>query len=910
MQACRDRRSWPGGIDVPRSPTRHPVETSSWRPTLVPALLTFSVMMVVAFFAASQNFAIYREQLRAEVVEQVSLVRARLEGNVAGNIQLVRGLLATLETELDMDETRFGALAERVFATETQLRNLAIAKGMVITMVYPRLGNEKAIGLDFRKTPAQFEAAERARTTGKMVLAGPVDLVQGGRGFIARFPVFAGTGPERSYWGLVAAVIDVDRLYAASGVFEAEKSLEIAIAGRDGSGSGHDLFHGRADVLSDAPITADVALSAGNWRIYARPIGGWPTTAPSSLLIWGGFLLIALLVTGPILVAGLLIAERQRNHVALRERQRELVRLSRRLNLALDTSEVGVFEYVLESGDIVWDERVCALYGVEGSATPPTYMTWRMAVHPEDRERAAREFRQALDGDGRYHSEFRIVTPAGVTRHIRAIGAVFAEPEGGRRMLGVNWDVSADAALNEDLRLANRLSEARNAELEATRARIEHNALHDSLTGLPNRRFLDQWLQNHPTTARAQESGLALLHIDLDRFKQINDTLGHAAGDAMLVHVADVLRARVQTVDNPDDFVARIGGDEFVMVCHTDDEPRLAQIADAIVCEMRRPIIYSGHECRFGVSVGIAAERGSVDARRLLVNADIALYRAKSRGRNRYEFFNNALEAEVIRTKRVADEILNGLDTGQFVAYFQPQFDARTREIIGAEALVRWNHPTQGLLSPAAFLDVAEDLNVVSTIDRLVLEQSLAAMAQWRALGLVVPRVSVNVSARRLQDDQLIASLRSLAIAPGTIAFELVESIFLDETDEMVRWNIEQIKDLGIDIEIDDFGTGYASIVSLMQLKPYRLKIARQLVEPIVDSVAQRRLLASIVDIGRALGIEVLGEGVETEAHARILCDLGCASLQGYLLARPMPASELPAFAAARSWLSAPRRAS
>jgi len=137
-----------------------------------------------------------------------------------------------------------------------------------------------------------------------------------------------------------------------------------------------------------------------------------------------------------------------------------------------------------------------------------------------------------------------------------------------------------------------------------------------------------------------------------------------------------------------------------------------------------------------------------------------------------------------------------------------------------------------------------------------------------------------------------------------------VESIFLDETDEMVRWNIEQIKDLGIDIEIDDFGTGYASIVSLMQLKPYRLKIARQLVEPIVDSVAQRRLLASIVDIGRALGIEVLGEGVETEAHARILCDLGCASLQGYLLARPMPASELPAFAAARSWLSAPRRAS
>jgi diguanylate cyclase (GGDEF)-like protein len=886
-----------------RDPQRELGENPSWRQTLMPALLTFSIMMVVAFFAASQNFTIYREQLRASVVEQLSVVRARLEGNVAGNIQLVRGLLGTFETEPDMLEARFDILAGHIFSTETQLRNIAVAKGTVVTMVYPRLGNEKAIGLDYSKTPSQFAAVERARLTGTMVLAGPVDLVQGGKGFVARFPVFSGTGFERSYWGIVAAVIDADRLYAASGVFEAEKSLDIAISGRDGSGSGQDLFFGKADVLTDNPITADIVLPAGTWRIFARPIGGWPTSAPSSLWVWGGFLIIALLVTGPIFVAGLLIAERQRNHLALRERERELVRLSRRLKLALDTSEVGVFEYTLESGATFWDERICALYGVSPSANRPDYLAWRNALHPQDRERAALDFRRAIDGDGRYHSEFRIVTPQGIVRNIRAIGAVYSEPEGGRRMLGVNWDVSADAALNENLRRANAVSEARNAELEAAHARIEHNALHDSLTGLPNRRFLDQWLLHHPSSALTAGPGLALLHIDLDRFKQINDTLGHAAGDAVLVHVADVLRARVSA----DDFVARIGGDEFVMVCHTDDEARLAGIADAIVTEMRRPTIHKGHACRFGVSVGIAAEQGEVDARRLLVNADIALYRAKSRGRNRFEFFNRALEAEVVRTKRIADEILNGLDTGQFVAYFQPQFDARTREIIGAEALVRWNHPTEGLLSPAAFLDIAEDLNVVATIDRLVLEQSLAAMAVWKQAGLCVPRVSVNVSARRLQDDQLIASLCDLAIPHGTIAFELVESIFLDETDEMVRRNIEQIKDLGIDIEIDDFGTGYASIVSLMQLQPRRLKIARQLIMPIVESVAQRRLLASIVDIGRALGIEVLGEGVETEDQARILGDLGCTALQGYVLARPMPAAEMPGFATARAWFSKPR---
>lgn len=881
-------------------------EATHWRPTLVPAVLTFAIMMVIGLFAVEQNLAVYRQQQRAAVVEDVSLVRARLEGNINGNIQLVRGLVAAVETEPDMSEARFGELAARVLSTRSQLRNLAVARDMVVTMVYPRSGNEKAIGLDYRKTPSQFEAAEQARISGRVVFAGPVDLVQGGRGFIARFPVFVRSDaqPPR-FWGIVSAVIDAERLYRESGIADAAARLDFVITGRDGRAGDTQPFFGDAAALPGDAVTADVALPVGTWRIYAAPRGGWPTNAPEGPWIWAGFLLVAMLVTGPILVAGMLMAERQRNHMALRDRERELQRLSRRLQLALDTSEVGVFEYDLDTGAILWDERLHLLYGLPISGASPSYQTWLFALHPEDLTRAQREFRQAIDGDGRYHSEFRIALGGGEVRHIRAMGSVYREPDGRRIMVGVNWDVSADAAQNEDLIRANRLSEARNAELEAARARIEHNALHDSLTGLPNRRYLDQWLVEHSGSPGDAPGTLALLHIDLDRFKQINDTLGHAAGDAMLVHVAAVLRAGV----SGSDFVARIGGDEFVIVSHTDNEAQLGAIADGIVREMQKPILYNGHECRFGVSVGIAAERGAVDARRLLVNADIALYRAKSRGRNRYEFFNTALEAEVVRTKRLADEILKGLDTGQFIAHFQPQFDARTREIVGAEALVRWQHPTEGLLGPAAFIDIAEDLNVVATIDRLILEQSLEALASWRAAGLEVPRVSVNVSSRRLQDDQLIRSLRELDIAPGTVAFELVESIFLDETDDMVRWNIEQIKDLGIDVEIDDFGTGYASIVSLMQLKPRRLKIARQLVMPIAESVAQRRLLASIVDIGRALGIEVLGEGVETEAQARILAELGCASLQGFVLARPMPAAALPAFAAARSWVSAGRRA-
>ncbi len=283
----------------------------------------------------------------------------------------------------------------------------------------------------------------------------------------------------------------------------------------------------------------------------------------------------------------------------------------------------------------------------------------------------------------------------------------------------------------------------------------------------------------------------------------------------------------------------------------------------------------------------------------------VALYRAKARGRNRFEFFSEALQAEVVKTKRVADEILNGLERNEFVAWFQPQFDARTLDVVGVEALARWQHPTEGIKAPDAFMPIAEELNVVATVDRLVLEQSLAALARWDAMGLAVPRVSVNVSLRRLNDEDLIDGLKQLDIEPGRLSFELVESIYLDEGDAVVGWNIDRIKELGIDVEIDDFGTGYTSIVSLQKLRPTRLKIDRQLVSPILVDPGQRQLLASIVDIGKSMNIEVVAEGVETMEHAAILRDLGCDILQGYAFSRPLAAPDLEAFLRTQAWRKA-----
>ncbi len=570
----------------------------------------------------------------------------------------------------------------------------------------------------------------------------------------------------------------------------------------------------------------------------------------------------------------------------------ENARLRQRLELALEVSRLGIFEANLITREVYWDKRVREIYGLsEDVVVAPDY--WEHSLHPDDYEGAMKRVWNAVENRGLYVSDFRIIRPDGEVRHIHTQGTWYRDHDGVPKMLGVNWDVTPEVEAKLALERARGLAEARNIELEAAKQAIEFNALHDALTGLPNRRYLDQHLAECASATAVSGLTVSVLHVDLDLFKQINDTLGHAAGDAMLVHVARLLVSAA----GPDAFVARVGGDEFSIVTALSDRAQLSALAAYIIARIRHPVPYQGHLCRFGASIGIAAHLGrDVDPQHLLIEADIALYRAKGRGKNRFEFFNEALQAEAVNTKRLADDILRGIEQREFFPYFQPLFDAKSMALVGVEALARWRHPEKGILPPAAFLRVAEDLNVVTSIDRVILEQALMHFSAWRNAGFDVPSVSVNVSFRRLHDPQLVANLRDLNIVPGTLSFELLESIFLDELDDAVRFNIDQIREMGIDINVDDFGTGHASIISLVRLRPKRLKLDRQFLETLTSSAAQRRLVRSMIDIGKSLGIQVVGEGIEHVEQGQILRELGCDILQGFAFARPMPAEDLEQF--------------
>ncbi|MFN3719602.1 MAG: EAL domain-containing protein [Rhizobium rhizophilum] len=578
----------------------------------------------------------------------------------------------------------------------------------------------------------------------------------------------------------------------------------------------------------------------------------------------------------------------------LSSREHQLAEASQRLDLALGSYNCGTWEGDPVTRTAIWDERMHQLYGVPFTDKAVTEHVWLSRLHPDERGEIQLATKRAATLDQIINTTQRVVLQNGEMRYIRSVGQPHVGRDGKKKLIGIAFDVTADALLAEQLRSAKAEADMRNIELELAKNRIEFNALHDPLTSLANRRKLDLELDMLGRSGDRQATRFAILHLDLDRFKEINDTLGHAAGDAMLVHASRILMKHVPRGD----LVARIGGDEFVVLARRQTTmEELATLASKIIAEMRLPLDFEGFDCRCGVSIGIAQAQGPApDARKILINADIALYQAKEKGRNCYEFFTPDLQANIVAKKRMADDILAGFDRDEFVVFYQPQFEASSMQLCGAEALIRWRHPDRGILASGNFLKVAEDLNVMARIDELVLQTALKDQMRWTALGMQVPRISVNVSSKRLHDGNLIDQLKGLAISPGSICFELVESIFLDESDTLASDNIEKIKSLGIDIEIDDFGTGHTSIVSLLKLKPKRLKIDRQLVLPVTVQPQERSLVRNIVEIARSLGIETVAEGVETHEHAGILRQLGCDYLQGYAFAKPLSFDDFTRF--------------
>ncbi|MER9946522.1 EAL domain-containing protein [Mesorhizobium sp. M0047] len=446
---------------------------------------------------------------------------------------------------------------------------------------------------------------------------------------------------------------------------------------------------------------------------------------------------------------------------------------------------------------------------------------------------------------------------------------------------------------NAILRKTHELIDARNS--------MAFIAVHDGLTGLHNRTFLTDHFDTLIKGSHRRRERLAVIQLDLDRFKQINDTLGHAAGDYVLVVTAQRMRDSCRASD----LCARLGGDEFVMILGgaggTED---INMLARRILAHINEPIVFQGTTVLPGASAGIAVYPIDADnAQDLLVHADLALYSAKKLGGGNFSFFSEELRRELDYRKQLEHDIKVAIAERAFQVYFQPQVSLTNGTISGIEALVRWNHAERGMIPPGEFIPVAEKCGFMPEIGRIVIAKAINEAAEWNRAGIAFGRLAVNVSGTELRehdfDEFLFETLEKAGLPPQKLSLEIVESVILDDEKTGIAAKLRHIRAAGVHLELDDFGTGYASLSHVNPNEIDRLKIDRRFVQNIHENGDNSKIVRAITELARGLGISIVAEGAETEAELESLMAIGCDQVQGYSIAFPMPHDK------ALEWLTA-----
>ncbi len=570
-----------------------------------------------------------------------------------------------------------------------------------------------------------------------------------------------------------------------------------------------------------------------------------------------------------------LVAERTRNEKALHESEE-------RFRAVVDNSPTQIHIKDLEGRYILINREAEKLFGVtdeEGRGkTSYDIFPEKVADSFTAHDRAVLETRQAIEKEEEFVLEESLRTYLTVKFPIH----------------DATGEIAAVGAVGTDI------TERKRKEA----AHIEYLALHDSLTDLPNRFLFHDRLETAVAQSVRTGNMLALLFLDLDDFKDVNDTLGHDVGDALLKAVARRLKSYLResdTVGRHNTVLARIGGDEFtVLVTNLTDPVGAATVAERIIEDLSRPFDIGGKEIHTGVCIGIAIYPTHGDKpEELLKKADLALYRSKAEGRNRYHFYSEQMETEVRARKDLERDLRAALAEDQLSLVYQPQIDIHSGAMVGMEALLRWDHPERGPISPAEFVPVAEATGAIVPIGEWVLRQACAQNKAWREAGLPPFAVAVNLSAVQFRQDDLVATvdaaLRDAGLDPGDLHLEITESVFMQERG---REMLLDFRRRGIRISLDDFGTGYSSLSYLTRFPIDKIKLDQSFVRDIAHDTSSAAIIKAVVNLGHSLNMRVNVEGVETLEELGILKSYGVDEIQGYYYNRPLSADAVPEFVA------------
>lgn len=958
-------------------------------------LAVLAVLLLIA--ATYLNHSLVQQhqvRLHSETQKQLSFYHNRLYTNLHTHIQIVRGLPGLFAVNPELTQQQFARAVDHLVMGDSDIRNIAAAPDMVIRYMYPMKGNEAAMGLDYRKTPGQFEAADRARRTRQLVLAGPLQLKQGGIGMITRIPVFLQqeeTG-EEYFWGLVSAVIDVNRFFEKSGLLDKTMPINLAIRGADSLGRTGDVFFGDPDLFNGDSLIQTLNLPEGEWLIAAEPRGGWSKLPAdfwqTRILIYGLALALFLLLA---LFIRFIFAASLANH-----KFRNLIESSPVPYVLLDASKKVQFinpafseTYGYQLGEVQsfnswWqltaqprqyqqafkDYLARLTPGARGEQVHPTPMeielrtrsgrrkvallstsllqdnfedemllvVYDITVRKEAEEQlrfSSRVFNQAQEGiiitdtggmitdvnpafceitgysreevigkgpellkSGKHSPEFFSKMWQSITEHGYWQGEVWNRRKNGElyaELLTISSLTDDDGQSRHFVGLFSDITQTKQQQ-----ETLELMAHYDVLTKLPNRMLFADRFSQAVAHSKRTKTLLAICFLDLDNFKPVNDTYGHEVGDQLLIEVAMRLRANVRDEDT----ISRFGGDEFAILfrdieSHSECEFLLRRIHDSL----SQP--YNVNDLRLEISASSGVTfypTDNADLDTLLRHADQTMYQAKLSGRNTYKLFNPAQNRQTMEKQQWQQQVRQALNDGQFCLYYQPKVNMRTGKVLGAEALIRWQHPEEGLLAPAQFMPLLADTDLEIELGNWVLQTALLQADAWQKAGHQL-EVSVNVASSHLQSAKFIDDVEAaLATCPELdsryLQLEIVETSALGDTASISRV-IKLCRDvLGVSVALDDFGTGYSSLTHLRHLTASTIKIDQTFVRDMLDDPQDYTIVDGVTGLADAFNRQVIAEGVETVEHGLMLLMIGCDHAQGYGIARPMPAPEM------RQWLA------
>lgn len=832
-------------------------------------------LLLLAMLVAGLQFYIerrYLEQQHAEqrelVTERLSVIRYQLESTLTNNLSLINGLAAFIASYPDFTDAQFALYASTVLSREPALVNLAAAPDLVIRYVYPLETNRAALGLDYLQQADQRDAVLRVVESGSMVIAGPLELIQGGYAFIGRAPVYVVDAEGQSeLWGIVSAPILAQAVYENAGLEGVPEDLNLAIRALDSSDDSA-VFYGPAATFRDqSSVIMPVSAGGSVWEVAAVPALSLARSNYVMLAVRLGSIVIFML-----LATLLVLRYRESSHsLALKN---IIFRNERFLRAVETVSQVGGWRW----SDGVFTElstQARDLMALPRNDAVVDMATFCDSLDTRSAEVIGHHINRAVDGQQRIDVELELKRREGRVLWLHLKAEVITLDNGKVELIGAIQDITQPKKVDQ---------------------LIEYQANYDSLTGLPNRALFQDRLRKSLKHAKRRSTRVAVLFVDLDNFKSVNDNLGHDAGDELLVESA----TRIQSCIRSGDTVARYSGDEFVaLLVDVFSASVVSRIADDMVQVMRKPFELDGRQVYCSTSIGVAFYPDDGDsADTLVIKADQAMYEVKKSGRNSWQFYTAAMQLESEQKHHLYNELVVAIEKQQLSVFYQPVVAAATGRLVSCEALVRWQQDDGSYVAPDVFIPVAEERGLINRIDLFVLRSALAFISELNESLAEPVSLSVNVSPRvlHLRDDDAQDWLR-LVEKESTVKMmvEITERVLVEDVGE-VHKVLDQLHSAGVQIAIDDFGTGYSGLSYFSRFPVSVVKIDRSFVSEIGSRNTETTLVETILMLASKLDIQVVAEGVEQEEQAEFLRDNHCDFLQGYHISPPLSEQDFRTF--------------